>query len=120
MKSKDMKDSSNNVFLYGITPLKLTVNEQEIWKNPTPNSAETLRPIYLVREKETDPVLIETVIESTDLVRNDLNSNGLDLTIDGSVVHINLYIQDTMKDLKLKRAISGCSGAPCILCKSQG
>jgi hypothetical protein len=34
-------------------------------------------------------------------------------------INVKIYIQDTMKDLKFKRLISGLGGADCILCKTK-
>ena len=36
-----------------------------------------------------------------------------------SVLHVDCDINDTMKDLKLKRAISGLGGADCIICSTK-
>ena len=59
MKSKNALDSAPNMFVYGIIPLYIKVNDNMIWKNPISNSPECLRPVYLVREKEDNPVLID-------------------------------------------------------------
>ena len=41
------------------------------------------------------------------------------IDFDGSAVDMKFDIKDTMKDLKLKRHISGLKGANCILCHSK-
>ena len=58
MKSKDTLNSAPNMFVYGIIPLYVKVNDNMIWKKLIPNSPKCLRPVYLVREKEDNPVLI--------------------------------------------------------------
>ena len=112
-------DDAENIFQYGVLPLKVTSigdgEEKVLWKNATPNAARYLRPVYLIREKETDPDLLELVIKTTDASRNKLNANGV--VVNG--VQVEVDIRDTMKDLKLKRHIGGLGGAACILCKSK-
>ena len=76
MKSKDALTSAPNMFVYGIIPLYVKVNNNMIWKNLILNSPEYLRPVYLVREKEDNPVLIHYVIKSTDSACDKIN-NGL-------------------------------------------
>ena len=124
LKSKKSVDDGDHIFQYGMIPLKLTKkvgeNDEEVaWKNPVPNSARSLRPVYLIREEETDPDLLELVIKNTDDSRNDLNKNGMNLTVGNETIHVSCNIKDTMKDLKFKKSISGLGGADCILCKSK-
>ena len=122
------KDEAEHMFQYGIIPLKLVRSlqghgKQILWQNKVPNSSRSLRPIYLIREKETETELLDFVIKETDSVRKDLNANGLLVPISSGGVQMNLQIscdmRDTMKDLKFKKAISGLGGADCILCKSK-
>ena len=124
MKSKSMIDSKENIFQYSITPLSLTCTRQSglqvvMWKNHAPNSARTLRPIFLIREAESNEELLQLVIKSTDSARNKLNEEGLCSSFENKKLDINIFIQDTMKDLKFKRKISGLGGADCILCESK-
>ena len=123
LKSKNSVDDGDHVFQYGIIPLKLMTKvegEEEVaWKNPAPNSARSLRPAYLIREVETDPDLLQLVLKDTDHARNHINQNGIDLAVGGEIVHVSCNIEDTMKDLKFKKSISGLGGANCILCKSK-
>ena len=121
LKSKVAVDDSENIFQYGIIPLKMTkvndddVSEDVVWVNPVPNSARSLRPVYLIREKETNKELLHEVVHKTDEARNHLNTNGV--IVDGHYVKVD--IKDTMKDLKFKKVICGLGGAACLLCKSQ-
>ena len=119
LKSKGAADDQDHIFQYGIIPLKLAVMdnlsgiEESLWLNPIPNAARSLRPIYLVREVETDAELLKDVIGKTDAARYDLHSNGT--VINDTFVSVD--IKDSMKDLKFKKCTSGLGGAACILCK---
>ena len=119
----DEEEEADHIFQYGIIPLKLVRNvdgnQQILWQNKVPNSARSLRPIYLIREVETDAELLDFVIKRTDQARNDLNTNGLCITLDNEIHNILCVMKDTMKDLKFKKCISGLGGADCILCKSK-
>ena len=120
LKSKVSVNDEENIFQYGLIPLKMTNfidenTEEVVWTNPVPNSARSLRPIYLIREKETNEDLLKEVVHNTDEARDDLNMNGL--MVDDEKVEVD--IKDTMKDLKFKKLICGLGGAACILCKSK-
>lgn len=124
MKTKSMVGSTENIFQYGITPLQLSHHAKDgttqiLWKNHAPNSARSLRPIYLIRETETDEDLLDLVVKSTDAARDKLNEDGICCIVNDQAIDINIFIQDTMKDLKFKRKISGLGGASCILCESK-
>ena len=118
LKSKVAMDDSENMLQYGIIPLKMTkVNkdsEDVVWVNPVPNSVRSLRPVYLIRDKEMKEELLHEVIHKTDEARNDLNINGVTVGHD-----VKVDIKDTMKDLKFKKTICGLGGDACLLCKSQ-
>lgn len=119
-KSKEMKDAAPNMFVYGIIPLQININGNVVWKNPTPNSPECLRPVYLIREKEDDEELKEYVITSTDAARSSLNAEGMVVVLkNNQAINVGIKIMDTMKDLKLKKSCSRLLGADCIICKSQ-
>ena len=122
--SKSMKDAKANMFQYGITPLKLSNKNEDgskelLWLNHTPNASRTLRPLFLIREKETDDDLLSLVIPTTDAARKELQEEGLCIRLDDKAVNVKIVIHDSMKDLKFKKHISGLGGADCILCVSQ-
>ena len=123
LKSKKAVDDDDHMFQYGLIPLKLTQQlhgkEEVVWRNTVPNAARSLRPIYLIREKENNPSLLDLVIKNTDQARNNLNENGIDVVVDKQSHHVLCNIKDSMKDLKFKKSISGLGGADCILCKSK-
>ena len=101
-KSKMMKDAASNMFVYGIVPLQVKLNSELLWKNPSPNSPNYLRPVYLIREKESDETFINYVISHTDNARNNLNNEGLIVSIEDQLHKVDVKIMDSMKDLKLK------------------
>lgn len=124
MNSKEMSTSQENIFQYSMTILKFSCTRNDgqvvvMWENPSPNSAKCVRPVYLIREKETDDELLNLVIPSTDQARDNLNANGMTIHKNGRSIFVSLKIQDTMKDLKFKRDISGLKGADCILCETK-
>ena len=123
--AKTMVDAEHNIFQYGITPLKLVRRStldgstSILWENEAPNSCRTLRPLYLIRLKETNEDLLRMVIPTTDKVRADLATEGICITVDGRGYDVKVVIRDTMKDLKFKKHISGLGGADCIMCKTK-
>ena len=109
------------MFQYGVAPLSLKAGEDEIWRNKSPNSPESLRVVYMVREKESDEEMINYVIGVTDEARKELCENRFNVLVSESLsVHVNVVFTDSMKDMKLKRSISNLGGAPCILCMKIG
>lgn len=118
-KSKTTIDAAENMFQYGLVALQIKSGESTLWKNPVPNSPNCLRPVYLIREKESDEEMMNLVIVATDTARNNLNKNGVKVMVNGTEVIVEVEIKDTMKDLKLKKSISGLGGADCILCKTK-
>ena len=124
MNSVAMLGGKENMFLYGLVPLKLVATrvsgeEVVVWENTAPNSSKSLRPVYLIRAAETDAKLLDEVIGTTDSVRKNLEEENQMFSFKGEEVIIQLEIRDSMKDLKLKRKISGLGGADCILCVSK-
>ena len=120
-KSKSMIDSKENMFQYGITPLKLTRRRDDgtndvLWENHTPNAPRTLRPLFLIRESETNPDLLKLVILKTDTARKQLSVDGVCAKVGDKFINVKIKIYDSMKDLKFKKNISGLGGADCILC----
>lgn len=113
MRSVKSIGSAQNMFVYGIIPLSIKRNRQIIWRNQIPNSPECLRPVYLIREKENDQVLLDYVVSSTDNARDRINENGLVLRFDAISIDVSVAIKDTMKDLKLKKCLSRLGGAGC-------
>ena len=49
-----------------LIPLDLTSNSEVKWKNLSPNSADSLRSAFLIREKENDQELLNLVMPTTD------------------------------------------------------
>ena len=59
------------------------------------------------------------MIETTDNARDKLNEEEMVVNYGDMKVDMSFDIKDTMKDLKLKRNISGMKGARCILCETK-
>ena len=125
--STAMMDFAPNMFQYGLAPLKLLFRKdgeaKVLWMNHAPNSSQSLRPVFLVREMETDEDLINLVIPTTDQARSELEAEGICARHQSDnghqAVDVKIVIHDTMKDLKFKRSISSLGGADCILCISK-
>ena len=73
-----------------------------MWENKSPNSQFTVRPVYLIREVETNEELLNEIIVTTDNVREKLNKERMVIDVAGSAVDMKFTLKDTMKDLKLK------------------
>ena len=84
-----------------------------------PNSSLSLRVIFLIREKETDPDLIDLVVGQTDIYRSKLHSEGVNVEIGSKSFQVEVQIIDSMKDIKFRKNISGLSGADCLLCQTK-
>ena len=100
-------------------PLQILSDDTVLWVNPIPNSPTCLRPVFLIREKETDTEMLNYVIPLTDAAREKLNKYGIDYIVNETNLHIDIEIKDTMKDLKFKKLISGLGGADCIICETK-
>ena len=123
--STSMLEYKENMFQYGLAALKLlfrkdgATEDEVLWINDTPNSSRSLRPVFLVRESETDEDLLDLVIPTTDQARSELVAEGLCARYRKQAVDVKIIIHDTMKDLKFKKVISGLGGADCIICYSK-
>ena len=73
----------------------------------------------LSAEKEDNPFLIDHVINSIDSACDKINNNGLVINTFSTSMNISVVIKDTMKDLKIKKSLSGLGGADCIICTSK-
>ena len=124
-KSRSSKGAAANMFQYSLSPLKLSMVKDDItrvlWKNPAPNSANWVRPIMLIREKEDAEDLLNHVVPYTDQSRSFFNSEKVNVSSwrTGKTSSVQHVIQDTMKDLKFKKKLCGLGGADCILCETR-
>ena len=118
-KSASMINASDHVFQYSMVPLRLEQDGTTIWKNPSPNSATSTRPIFLLRAGESEERVKNLVIKATDEGRKEMEEVKMIDTHDGLTYAVKHEIVDSMKDLKLKKEWSGLGGADCILCDSR-
>ena len=70
--SQSMINASDHMFQYSIVPLRLEQESQVLWKNPTPNSANCTRPVYLLRASEDDEAVLNLMISATEKAREEL------------------------------------------------
>ena len=126
-QSTEMRDAEHHLFQHGIVPLRLEAYQNDgaddvplvLWRNLVPNSSLSLRVIFLIREKETDPDLIDLVVGQTDISRSKLHSEGVNVEIGSKSFQVEVQIIDSMKDIKFRKNISGLSGADCLLCQTK-
>ena len=87
-----------------------------IWMNPAPNSARWLRPVFLIREVESDPELLNLVIPETDGITDHLRVVGINVVNHHGTLRLGVEIEiyDSMKDLKFQKILCGLGGAPCL------
>lgn len=76
---------------------------QLLWENNAPNNCTSLRPLFLIREKETDEDLLSIVIPATDNARAELASEGVCVTDNMKGYNVKIIIHHSMKDLKFQK-----------------
>ena len=65
-KSISMKDTSDHLFLFSVVPLRVEQSGTVVWKNPSPNSAKSCRPVYLLQASEDEQRVKYLVPPNTD------------------------------------------------------
>ena len=116
-KSISMKDVSDHLFQFSVVPLRVEQSGTVVWKNPSPNSAKSCRPVYLLRASENEQRVKYLGPPNTDSLRVQLMSHTVELFCDTDTFTVNHVIHSSMKDPKLKKTWSGLGGADCILCE---
>ena len=71
-KSASMINASDHIFQYSMVPVRLEQDGNVVWKNPSPNSATSARPIYLLRAGESEDQVKNLVIKATDEGRKEM------------------------------------------------
>ena len=126
MRSASMFNAAENMYQHAIVPLRMEGVKSNgdtavIWKNESPNSAYSCRPQALIRSKE-DKALLEYDFTYTEAEQKELEASPIIIRSfrnpDRSY-QVRHQIMDSMKDLKLKKSLSGCGGAACLLCMSK-
>ena len=85
-----------------------------VYSEPLPNSSDASRPITLIMGKENN----ETLGELIPLIQSeisDIQEDGLCINIDSRVMNIEIEINSTMTDGKMKTLLTGRGGAYCIV-----
>ena len=111
-----MAANEESLFLTSLTPLKLTVNGQEIWVNPKPSSPHFTRPVHLQYKRETKELTLskeQSLRQEIDM----LNDYALD-TVNGNMSgNIEFKAEITMLDGKAVNAITDTrSTQSCNVC----
>ena len=102
-KSKSMSEASDHLFQYSIVPLRVEQGTGIIWKNATPNSASSTRPVFLLRAEEDEERVLELVVPTTDAAREQLKQPRELFDDNSNIYTVTHYIHDSMKDLKFKK-----------------
>ena len=118
--SSSMIDASDHLFQYSIVPLRVIQENKIVWLNPSPNSATSCRPVYLLRASEDEERVINLVFPDTDRKRSELHASQVPIEgSTGCVYAVQHEMLDTMKDLKLKNKLPGIGRGDCILCETR-
>ena len=126
MRKAAMFNTPEHVYQHAIVPLRMegvssNGDLTEIWRNDAPNSALWCRPQALIRGKE-DRGLLEYDFTYAEKEQEELCKEPVMITSSrnpGLAGLVKMHIVDSMKDLKLKKSLSGCGGAACLLCMSK-
>ena len=119
-KSAEMMGASDHLFKHSVVPLTFQQGSKVLWKNPSPNSATGFRLAYLLRASEDNAHVIDLVFSATVVQHEELQKSSLHILSKTNQCYVvNHVIHDTMKDLQLKKKVSGLGGAACILCNTQ-
>ena len=112
--------SDPNIFAKMMVPLSLSdsATDEYLWKNPTPNSAFWTRPVALIAEKES-PDLIKFINEKYEPEEQSLRENGIVVAHNGLMFQVDVIIESSMKDMKVRMVESGLGGADCLMCYTQ-
>jgi len=99
------------------TPLTITSHSTNavIWKETSPTSPSSCRPLCLLLGKETDDSL-KSYYHVLAAERDDLERNPIVIDVEGRSIRVNVKLPMTMIDGKMRTLMSGCGGAFCILC----
>ena len=105
---------TKSYILFCFMPVLITAfSGQELWKNTSPNSSFTQRPIFLLAAKENEGNIKQFM---TDLINPEtelMKSEGFSLG-DNQQVHVDIV--RFMFDGKMSAILSGAGGASCQLC----
>ncbi|CAF0796555.1 unnamed protein product [Didymodactylos carnosus] len=119
-KSVNTPMESANIFSKMCVPLSLTDSSsgEVLWKNESPNSSHWCRPLALIAEKESAELLylVNKVFEPAEKY---LQKNGMEFEYNSIKYELNIAIESSMKDLKVRTLETGLGGAGCLLCATK-
>ena len=107
-----------SVVMYMFTPLTLITNDTNhiLWKEQSPASSYSCRPLSLMLSKETDNALKEQYRHLITEKRAALQQFPLIISCKSKQFKIDLNLTMSLIDGKMRSLLSGLSGAFCILC----
>ncbi|CAF4382298.1 unnamed protein product, partial [Didymodactylos carnosus] len=108
---------SQSIYKAHENPMNSATGEY-LWKNPTPNSAFWTRPVALIAEKES-PDLIKFINEKYEPEEQSLRENGIVVAHNGLMFQVDVIIESSMKDMKVRMVESGLGGTDCLMCYTQ-
>ena len=119
----DLQEGASNeesLFMTAVTPLKLGINNEEVWTNPKPSSPHFTRPLHIQYKKETREVIVEEEASVRDEINNlkTFSVDFLDLEITGQIEYrVDVTMLDgkavnAITDTKSSQACNVCSATP--------
>ena len=104
--------STKNFILFCFKPISIhTALGKVVWKNISPNSPFSQRPIFLCAAKECEEN-IRTFME--DMINPETSKLGESRSIEGGLVIVDII--RSMFDGKMSAILSGAGGASCLMC----
>ena len=78
-ESSSIKDASDHIFQFSVVPLCVEKDTEVIWRNPSPNDANSYRPVYLLWAPEDDLLVKELIPPNTDQPRSVFTNTMVDV-----------------------------------------
>ncbi|CAF0849900.1 unnamed protein product, partial [Didymodactylos carnosus] len=113
-----MRDS--NIFAKMFVPLELRDKSPQtlLWQNSAPNSSRWTCPIALIAEQESED-LLRFVNDTFEPQERRSREEGIKFVHDNETYEVEVHIEASMKDLKVRMMESGLGGADCLMCTTR-
>ena len=127
MQTASMYQADENIYQHSIVPLRMEGFKSDgtsdtLWRNRAPNAAKACRPSTLIRSKETKEVVAYDVRYVEKEIKKLQEESAAVVSFRDNpdkAYQVKHEIKSTMKDLKMKKTVSGLGGAECILCEEK-
>ena len=126
MQTASNYQAAENIYAHAIVPIRMEGIKSDgttetLWQNRAPNAARVCRPYSLIRSQEsTDVVTYDVEYVDREIKKLQSESAAVVSFRNPCVAHqVTHEINSTMKDLKMKKVLSGQGGADCLLCKEK-